>query len=636
MATTPSVRQRDVATYLVMLAVVGIAFGVLLGRLWFLQVVHGDTYHRAATENIVRTVETRPPRGRIFDRHFNLLAENRPSYDVYIVPHLFVSSPEDQEPTLTILKKHLSLAEADESRVMDAIERRAGPALVARDVTRQQVASIETDRLRLPGVEVRAESHRHYPLQNLAAHLVGFVGEVRPAELVELEELGYRPGDYVGRVGVERSFEAVLRGSPGIERSVVDARGIPQGEAETRFLIGEYQKVDAVPGRDLVLTVDSELQLIVEAAMRDYPAGSLVAVDPRDGSILAMYSKPAFNPNSWSGRLSPQEKLRTDNDPFKPMLDKSVSAYFPGSTFKIASAAAALESGLMSATDEVDCKGSYRFGGRRFRCWKRGGHGKVDVVGALKGSCDVYFYKVAEELGIDPIAKYGYAFGFGEKTGIPINRESGGRMPTREWHRKNSPEGYKHGFALNTVLGQGDTLATPLQTALAYAAVANGGDIYYPRLIDRVLRADGEVLFEFPARRRKSVQIDASTMEVLKQGLEAVVGEDGGTAYPHRIENVRVAGKTGTAQVHQLGKIRVANEDKVVHLRDHAWFAAYAPIEEPRIALTLLLEHGGHGGSDAAPVAMEILKNYFDQSSEVHRKLPPRSSGSPDAEVSDE
>ncbi len=632
MVTSPQQRQKDTSTYLVMLVLVALAFCVLLGRLWYIQVIQGDQYFRASTENIIRNVETRPPRGRIFDRNMNVLAENRPSFDVYLIPHLYEKTPEGQRPTLKILQRYLSFSDEEYEQIEDEIARNVGEVLVARDVTRFQVAQIETDRMRLPGISVRAMSHRHYPLNSVGAHLVGFVGEVRPNELSELEPLGYRPGDYIGRMGVEQAFEAVLRGSPGIERSVVDARGIPQGEAETRFLIGEYQKVSPVPGRDIVLTIDAELELAMEKALRDYPAGSAVAVDPRDGSILGMYSKPGFNPNSWSGRLSGQEKLRNDNDPFKPMLDKSVSAYFPGSTFKVAGAAAALELGVMDRDDEVTCRGSYRFGGRRFRCWKRGGHGKMNVVEALQQSCDVYFYKVAEEVGIDAIAKFAYAFGFGESTGFPINNESVGRVPTKEWHRKNSPGGFQHGFALNTVLGQGDTLVTPLQTALTYAAIGNGGDIYYPRIVDRVVRADGTTLFEFEPRRRKKIQISDETMKAVQDGLVAAVAEDGGTAYDDQIESTTVAGKTGTAQVHKIGKIRVANRDKAIHLRDHAWFAAYAPVEEPVIALAVLLEHGGHGGSDGAPTAMKILDHYFSKSaeSELERKLGEAGSLRPD------
>lgn len=598
-----------------------IAFVMLLGRLWYIQVVQGDEYWRASTENIIRNVDKKPPRGRIFDRNGLVLAENRPSYDVYLVPHIYKRSGDEQ--TIELLQRYLDLSEEERQKVESGAKGNASRVLVRSDVSRAEVALLESDRLRLPGVEVDAASHRHYPFHHVGAHTVGFVGEVRGTELEELKPYGYGPGDYLGRMGVEQAFEPVLRGSPGIERQVVDARGIPQGETETRFLIGEYQKVSAVPGRDVHLTVDAELMLIIDRAFRNYPAGAAVAVDPRDGSVLAAYSKPAFNPNSWSGRLSSQEKLRTDNDFFKPLLDKSVSAFFPGSTFKIVGSLAALETGVMEVDDEVKCPGYYRFGGRRFRCWKYGGHGKVDVQEALQQSCDVYYYKVADEIGIDPLAERAHRFGFGEPTGYPLNNESAGRVPTKEWHRKNSPEGYQRGFDLNTVLGQGDTLATPLQTAMAYATVANGEAIYYPLILERVTNRDGETLFEFEPRIRKRFEADPEHLHAIRHGLWMAANEDNGTSYSHRFDGVEIAGKTGTAQVHKIGKVRRANRDKAIQLRDHAWYAAYAPADDPEIVLVVLLQHGGHGGSDAAPVAMEIFETYFnrDAGETIERKV---------------
>ncbi|MEZ4458818.1 MAG: penicillin-binding protein 2 [bacterium] len=607
--------------YLGFVVFVGFAFSLLLGRLWLVQVLDGDQYWRASTENIIRNIEVSPPRGRIFDRSGNVLAENRPSFDVVIQPHLFSEPKNGDVPPLELLQGYLNLSKEDVERLAKKIAQKRGEVVVARDITRSQVALVETDRLRLPGVEVRANSHRRYPLEHVTAHVVGFMGEIRANELKDLEAYGYRSGDYLGRMGVERAYESILRGAPGIERQVVDARGIPQGEAETRFLIGDYQKVTPIAGRDVFMTLDARLQIIVDEAMKNYPAGAVVALDPRDGSLLAMYSKPGFNPNSWSGRLSTQEKLKSDNDPYKPMLDKTISAYFPGSTFKIAGALAALDEGIMDADDEVKCPGYYRFGGRNFRCWKHGGHGDVNVAEALQHSCDVYFYKVAETIGIDKIAEYGFDFGFGELTGYPINDESAGRMPTKEWHRKHSPDGFQHGFALNTILGQGDTLATPLQVALAYGAVANGGKLYYPRIIDHINTATNDALFEFEPRVRKTVPGTPEAFQQIREGLWKTVNEDGGTAFAHRPTTVEVSGKTGTAQVHKIGRIRVANRDKEIRFRDHAWFAGYAPSTDPTLVVVVFLQHGGHGGSDAAPVAMDIFTRYFAGDDPLARKI---------------
>jgi penicillin-binding protein 2 len=474
---------------------------------------------------------------------------------------------------------------------------------------------LEARRIDLPGLDVRANPHRVYPMHMVGAHTVGFLGELNEKELAAREELGYRPGDYTGRMGLERAFEELLRGSPGLERIVVDSSGNPQGEAETRFLIGEYQHVRPVAGRDMVLTLDAELMLIIDHAMRKYPSGSVVAVDPRDGSVLALYSKPSFNPNSWTGRLSAQEKLRSDSDPYKPMIDKSVSAYFPGSVYKIVGSLAALEEGVFKIHDEVDCPGYYKYGGRRFRCWKHGGHEETNIIKALAASCDVYYYKVGEMLGIDKLAEYAYRFGFGEPTGLPINREAAGRVPTKEWHRKNSPDGYQHGFALNTVIGQGDTLTSPMQIAMAYVAIANGGTLYQPRLIKEIRTREGEALFDYKPQVRKEINFEPDHLAAIKLGMIEVVTAEYGTVYSTKqpILDLRVAGKTGTAQVHAIGRTRVSNKDKEFHLRDHAWFASYAPYDNPELVLVVFLHHGGHGGHEAGPVAFEIFDRYFNR-----------------------
>lgn len=599
--------------YLGLIAIAFFAFFLLASRLWYLQVLQGEKYWRASTENIIRDIEIKPARGRVFDRHEVILADNRPSYDVYLVPSIFNKRINTPSKSLERLTEILNLTSDEIAQIDKLRNRKVAELVVRRDVTRAQVAELEASSLQVPGVEVRANAHRYYPMHSVGAHVLGFLGEIHGDELTETERYGYGQGDYVGRMGLEASFEDILRGSPGLDRVVVNAKGEVQGEAETRFLIGEYQHVSPVAGRDLVLTLDTELMLIIDEAMRDRTAGAVVALDPRDGSVLALYSKPSFNPNSWTGRLSRQEKRRNDSDPYKPMLDKTVNSYFPGSVFKIVGSLAALGEGLMLPEDEAYCPGYYRFGGRRFRCWKYAGHGHTDVVEALAGSCDVYYYKVAEQMGIDKVAEYAWKFGFGEQTGIGINNESAGRVPTKEWHRKHGPDGYQYGFALNTIIGQGDTLTSPLQVALAYAAIANGGDLYYPRLIDEVRTRQGKTLFEFESRRRKHIDMAPEHLEAIRRGLWAVVNEDKGTANAVKLKDVEVAGKTGTAQVHKIGQVRIANRDKDFRLRDHAWFASYAPADNPELVIVVFLQHGGHGGSDAAPVAMEIYDKYFSR-----------------------
>ena len=629
MAETPDIPDRSEGgglsryegRYRWFIAIFLIAFAGLIARLWYLQVAKGDEFYRASTENIVREIELDPPRGRIFDRNGVALASNRTSYDVVISPHIL--REHDVDRALGLLERYLNLTDDRLESLRAEIENENKEITVRNDVTRQQVASLETDKMRLPGVDIRVESKRYYPLNSVLAHAIGFMGEIGRDELDILEKYGYRRGDFIGRMGLERAFESILRGSPGLKREVVNARGIPQGETETRLLLGNYRRLDPIPGRDLVLTIDAELQLIIAEAMESYPSGAVVAVDPRDGSVLGLYSKPSFNPNSWSGRLSELEKMRNDNDPFKPMLDKTVQAYFPGSIFKIVGSFASLDQKIVEADDEKSCPGFYTFGGRKFRCWKWGGHGDVDLREAIQHSCDVYFYKMADKLGIDRIAEYAFKFGFGEKTGIPHNNESRGRVPTKEWHRKHSPNGYQHGFALNTILGQGDTLVTPLQAALAYAAVANGGTVYYPRIVSEIRNGDGKALFEFPPRVRKRMGIDESQLEVIRDGLWRAVNMEGGTAYRSKLDDIEISGKTGTAQVHSIGRVRIPNRDKLFQLRDHAWFASYAPSDSPEIAVVVFLEHAGHGGREAAPVAAEIIEKYFsrDDRSSLARKV---------------
>ncbi|MFW5966392.1 MAG: penicillin-binding protein 2 [Persicimonas sp.] len=585
-------------------------FAALGSRLWYLQIVRGEDYYQASSENIIRDVDLPAPRGRIFDRHGEILAENRPSFDVYLLPRILAKH--DQDQTLELLQRYMELSDGKREHIEERLAQNPTELLVRRDASRAQVAALETHRPRLPGVEVRASAHRHYPLDEVGAHTIGFLSEATPKEVDRLSKYGYNRGDYLGRMGLERSFEKVLSGSPGVDREVIDAHGMPEDEAQTRFLIGDYQRVDPVPGRDLVTTLDAALMEAIDDAMAEYPSGAVAAVDPRDGSVRALYSKPSINPNTWTGRLSSLEKMRTDNDPFQPMLDKTLNAYFPGSIYKIVASAAALEEGAKSPSSEATCRGAYQFGGRRFRCWKRGGHGKVDLVEALKHSCDVYFYQVAEKLGIDTLAEYAYEFGFGEPTGLPLASESSGRVPTREWHDEHSPDGYQYGFALNTVLGQGDTLTTPMQAAVAYAAVANGGKLYYPRLADSIENADGETIFEFPPKLRRRASLESETLEMIQQGLYAASNEEEGTSYKSRPDGIEMAGKTGTAQVHTMGAERVANRDKEFKLRDHAWFATYAPADDPEIVLVVFLEHAGSGGGRAAPVAKEILTSYFE------------------------
>ncbi len=601
---------------------VAIVFLGLWSRLWYLQITHGEEYGRKSMENILKNVDVRPSRGRILDVKGRELANNRPSFDLYFNPKTFRRKKTEALDLLPIAKI-LDLSE-DELNDLAAKSRKKNIAfLLEKDLSRAQLASIEALFESIPGIEIRTSSQRTYPFHSVTAHILGFVSEIGSGDLKRLDSFGYRRGDVVGRDGIEKAFEPVLRGSPGLDRIVVDARGLEQhSDEDQRFLEGEFQPVGMIPGRDVHLTIDIELQLIIDKVLKDYPSAGVVAVDPTDGSIRALYSKPAVNPNAWSSRLASFEKRRADQDPFKPLMNKAVSAYFPGSVFKVVAALAALEEGEMVVEDHVHCNGGYHFGDRRFRCWKRSGHGSMNVETAMQRSCDVYFYNVADKMGTDAISEYGKMLGFGEKTGLVIH-ERAGRMPDKKWYTDHHPDGFTPGSALQIVLGQGDVVATPLQVALAYAAISNGGKLYAPRLVDQITNDDGNAQFSFTPELRRELDVSPKNLEIVRNSLWMATNQPGGTSFRHRPIEFEVAGKTGTAQVHTFGKERIRNKEKAFQFRDHAWFASWSPADEPRLALVVFLEHGGSGGGNAAPIAMKIYREYFggNESAHVEKKI---------------
>lgn len=595
-----------------------IAFGLLLSRFWYIQIFEGERYAQLAFNNFIKRRVIPAERGQIYDIKRRPVAVNRPSYDVMLTPAFFTDSnePEDERNgRLRRLAQYLAMSEKETEQLVQRVAKvkpadRFAPLSVKKGITRDQLALVETNSLELHGVEVVPTSQRYYPYNELASHLIGYVNQINDEELKKLRIYGYRLGDVTGRMGIERQYEPMLRGANGLSAGVVNAKGMPQTDAESLALMSHWQDVAPISGKNIVLTIDMELQRILKHALRNYESGAIVAVDPKNGHVLAMASTPTFNPNSWSGRLSRDEHILSDNNPYKPMLDKSLLSYFPGSIYKVVTAAAALEEGLMLPQDTLNCPGYYEYGKqhRRFHCWKHSGHGAVTVTEAIASSCDVYFYKVGEKLGIDTLADYAGYFGFGSKTGIGINNESAGIVPTREWHNKRSKEGFQGGFTLSTSIGQGDTKVTPLQMAMAYAAIANGGTLYYPQIIDHIETADGTTIFNYPPRVRAILPFKPETLKVIKAGLDMVVNSEIGTAYAYRLPNVSVAGKTGSAQVVSR---RVSNNAVEFKDRDHAWFAGFAPIDQPQIAVAVFLDHGGSGSANAGPVIMEVFDQYF-------------------------
>jgi len=590
----------------------------LAGRLAQLQLVEGDVHRAQARRNIVREGYLATTRGVIRDSLGRVLAANRPAYNVYVTPGRL-----DMEKAWPLLVKLTRLDDAEranlepkilERKNLDARDRRRlQQILVKVDIDRDAVAYLETHERELDGIEVAPSPVRYYPFGQLGAHLVGTMREVSREELGGPGERGYRSGDRTGAIGIERRWESYLRGQRGMRKTVRGAgRRLAPAALEAKYL-EEPRRVEPIPGRDVSLTVDIELVEAMERAMRGQLAGAAVVADVRTGRLLGALSKPSFDPNVVSGgqgsKAVSDAFQRLYADPLKPTLDKTISAaYPPGSTYKPFSALAGLADGLLDPHASVDCRGGYEYGKRYFRC--TGVHRRVNLHEAIVQSCNTYFYDLGSRISIDRLASIGLDFGFGVTTGIGVNPEARGRMPTRGWYTRRYKEAFRGGFTVLSAIGQGATTVTVLQLALAYAALANGGTVYQPQVVRSIETSDGTVVQEFPPRVRRLVDVKPEHLGMVKTALHGVVDDRHGTAYAERIEGVDVAGKTGTAQVSHVTP-RGVDPDRVWYFnRDHAWFAGYAPAESPEIAIVVLIEHGGGGGKNAVPVAMRVIRDW--------------------------
>jgi penicillin-binding protein 2 len=600
-------------------------FLVLTGRLVELQVIEGDYHRSQARRNIVRRTWLATSRGVIRDAQGKVLAANRPSYNVYVVPGMV-----DLEQAWPRVAKLLELSDPETAELEKKIlevrqgERSMQQMLLAMDVSRDVVATLKTNQVSggdvMRGVEVTPMPVRYYPHGELGAHLLGYMREVDAEVLASTQDRGYRSGDRIGAVGIERRWESYLRGQRGWEKVLRGLNSRPMTEDLEAKYLEEPRRVDPVPGRDISLTVDVELVKSIDRAFRGQLAGAVVMVDVRTGRILAAYSKPSFNPNIISGgsgtKAARDEFRRLYADPLRPTLDKTMSAaYPPGSTYKPFTALSGLADRFVDDDLRVECRGGYRYGKRYFRC--TGVHGHVDLHEALVVSCNSFFYALGElmqnapgKTGIDRLAKVGMDFGFGAATGIGVNPEAKGRMPTRSWYTRRYKGAFRGGFTLLQAIGQGAMTVTVLQEALAYAALANGGTLYQPQVVRSIETADGTIVQEFPPRVRKLVDVNQDHLSKVKAALADVVTDPHGTAHSAALPDVDMAGKTGTAQVSRV-TVGSADPDKIWYFnRDHAWFAGYAPAHAPEIAIVVLVEHGGGGGKNAVPVAMRAVQEW--------------------------
>lgn len=498
--------------------------------------------------------------------------------------------------------------------------------VLAPDVSFEELERVMASRPRLPGLSVASRHRRSYSDPELFAHLLGYQREVRADDLERLREKykdtehgedWYESGDLIGRFGVEAGWEEWLRGRDGAFWVQVDALGRQLGRSADPNQPGaEYfrsiahfldeEVIPEVPGHDLHLTVRRDLQELGFGLLGE-DSGAVAMVEVNTGRVLALVNAPSFDPSIFSRRLPPDLWNELNNDPKRPMVDKALTGiYPPGSTWKMIVAAAVLGSGTWTKDTAVTCNGGHRIGRRVWHCWKRTGHGKVDLKAALKGSCDVYFYRAGLAMGIDEVAHYAAQFGMGEPTGIGINSETGALNPTTAWKKRRRGTAWNAGDTASAVIGQGATLATPMQLAVMTATLANGGLRYKPLLVDRVVAADGSVVHREDPKVLGQVDLAREHFDSIREGMFAVVDEVGGTARRQRLSTLAFAGKTGTAQVVRLG----ASNAK--QFRDHAWFVAFAPYEAPEVAIAVLVENGEHGSTAAAPIARQMFERYFE------------------------
>jgi penicillin-binding protein 2 len=605
-------------------AFVGLIFAALAARLFYLQVVEGDSYYKVTADSIVRTVVLPAMRGQIKDRKGRVLATTRPSYDVFVNPDQI--TPE----AYTHLRALLGPAAEDllPWEVLQDEGKRKGEksVMVAQDIPRDTMAILETS-LETPGVKVAATPRRHYPFGILAAHALGYMNEVSPDEVRSKKEEGYRPGDLIGRTGLERQWEPYLRGRKGFEKQVVDKRGLRRSDLRVEDIVEGPAREEALPGNNVILSLDADAQRITERALRNSRAGAVVVIEVDTGRILAMASRPTFDPNIMSGKLSADAEARFRNDRLHPFTDKAVSeVYNPGSTFKAVSTIAALEEKLLTPEDHVTCGGYVTLGNRRYKCMRS--HGPVDLHQAIVQSCNVFFYALGGRPGMmNRLARFATELGLGAPAGLGLNNEQPGFIPTEEWHRalaaKDPTQGAVIGHALNTVIGEGSTRVTVLQMALLYTAIANGGKLWLPQIVERIESPAGQVTEEFPPRARRDVAVSGETLAFLRKALVGVVNERTGTAHKVQSQKFEVAGKTGTAQVQRAARKKGEDPLPAYELSSHSWFAGFAPAAKPRIAFAVIVEHGGHGADAAAPVAVEIVDNYLDMIIPAAEREPP-------------
>jgi penicillin-binding protein 2 len=591
--------------------------GFLLIRLWWVQIYKGDYYRQIAENNRIQYIEIPAPRGIIYDKSGQVVLGNRPYFDLVYIPQ-FVH---DRETTFKILGRllHMPVGVFERRLWMSRGQPKYLPVNLKRNLTLHEVATIQSNKIFLPGIDIAVAPRRDYKPET-PSHMVGYLGEISKTELEkhkkgdgEDPDYPYRAGDLVGKQGLEWRWEKYLRGNRGHRLIQVDAFG-RQVDPSAEGPISAQPPVAATPGADLILTIDMELQRVAKEAFRG-KNGAVVVLNPQNGEVLAMVSEPGYDPNVYQGGLTEEKYRSLIANPFKPFLDKTTGGVFvPGSTYKAVVAIAGLEEGLINANTTFFCPGHYTLGDKTYKCMHA--HGTMNLHNALMKSCDVYFYNVGVALGVDRIAKYAEMLGLGQRTGFLLNFEQPGLVPTTAWKKLTFRVPWSTGETPNVAIGQGQDGVTPLQLANLYAAIGNGGNVWRPYVVKRVINPVGETLLaQEPELIRKLDKIKPGTWKLVKEGLQAVVMDKDGTGKAAAVPGYTVAGKTGSAQVVSLAKNSGKTQrDVSIAWREHALFAAFSPVDKPEIAVAIVSEHDKQsgGGRSAAPVAGRIIKAYWD------------------------
>ena len=578
-------------------------FLVIVLRLWFLQITSGVEYEKRAYGNRVRIRQLAPPRGHILDRFGREIVTNRPSFNVALIQ-------EDSHDLSDVLERLAPILKMEVSELWDKVRDASGtpryvPVLLKEDIDWKTLAYLENHNHEFSGIRTEVQPVRVYHYNDLAANVIGYLGSITKKELAASDRDMYRGGDIIGKRGLERLREPDLRGEKGHSYTEVDAKGFEQ-----QMLKAE----EPLPGREIRLTLDVDLQQIAESYMAaGDKSGAVVAMEVNTGRVLAAVSAPTIHIEDFIGGISTKKWQALLDNPKHPLINKVAQAtYPPGSTYKMVTALAGLAKGVIDEDTVFYCPGSYSFGNRTYRCWKHSGHGPVNLEKAIAQSCDVYFYQVGQRVGVDTLAEYAKKLGLGKRSGIEMEYEKSGLAPTKKWKLKNRKSKWQEGETLSIAIGQGFNLTSPLQICLMTATLANGGKVYRPQIVEQVVDPEGNIVESFSPEITSELKGVDRYIKSIKNGMEQVVHGKRGTARAVAIDGLRIAGKTGTAQVVKIAQYRHLKEEDIPYkYRDHAWFTCFAPADNPEIAVTVLVEHGLHGGSGAGPIARAVLKQYF-------------------------